>query len=72
METYLYQTIEALPSQRQLELVKKISHVISDAECMRIAAMIRRGSSILEAHLQQGIFKRYTADILRFLDQMEL
>lgn len=63
--------ILALPLEHQQLLYKKISHIISSRDLTQIMEQLGYGVPIITAHQRQGIFERYTADILRFLEQLE-
>ncbi len=63
--------ILALPLEHQQLLYQKISHIISSRDLTQIMEQLGHGVPIITAHERQGIFHRYTADILRFLEQLE-
>jgi hypothetical protein len=63
--------ILALPLEHQQLLYQKISHIISNRDLTQIMEQLGYGVPIITAHQRQGIFERYTADILRFLEQLE-
>ena len=63
--------IRSLSPPAQQELFRRISHVISNRDLTHIMEDVARGISIMRAHQRQDIFRRYTADILRFLDEIE-
>jgi hypothetical protein len=65
------QRILALPLEHQQLLYQKISHIISSRDLTQIMEQLSYGVPIITAHQRQGIFERYTADILRFLEQLE-
>jgi hypothetical protein len=63
--------ILTLPIENQQLIYQKISHIISSRDLKQIMEQLDHGVPIITAHQRQGIFERYTADILRFLEQLE-
>ncbi len=63
--------IRTLDTKDQQFILKKISHVISNRDLKHIMEDVYHGVPIIRAHQRQGIFTRYEADIIRFLDQLD-